>query len=153
MNRNSLKKSHLVQLLMSVLIVILLGFVSSRVFFRLDLTTDKRYSMHSSTRGAIKNIEDIIYVKVYLDGKLPAAFEELKRSVLETLEEFRAYAGANIQYEFIDPMASENEKERNDLVRQLVRKGLEPRTIREQGKDGMTTRYVFPGAIIVYREE
>lgn len=153
MSRNSLKKSHLLQLSLTVLIILLLGFVSSRVFFRLDLTTDKRYSMHASTRNALENIEDIIYVKVYLDGKMPAAFEELKRSVLETLDDFRAYAGANIQYEFIDPMGSENEKERNALIRQLVNKGLSPRTLREQGKDGMVTRYVFPGAIIFYRAE
>lgn len=153
MDRNKLKKNHLLQLALSILVILMLGYISSRIFFRIDLTTEKRYTIHESTREVLKDLNDIIYVKVYLDGKLPAAFEELKRSVLETLEEFRAFGGSNIQYEFIDPMANEIEKERNDLVRQLVKKGLDPRTIREQDKDGMITKYLFPGAIIIYREE
>jgi ABC-2 type transport system permease protein len=153
MKKNQVKRNSLTQLLLSVMIVILVSFVSSRVFFRLDLTTDKRYSIDESTKTALKNLKDIIYVKVYLSGDLPPTFEELRRSVFETLEEFRAYAGANIQYEFINPSESEDEKVRNDIARQLVRKGLVPRTIRVKDKDGFKTKYLFPGAIINYREE
>jgi ABC-2 type transport system permease protein len=153
MKKNQVKRSSLIQLLLSVLIVVLIGFVSSRVFFRIDLTTDKRYSIDESTKDALKNLDDIIYVKVYLSGDLPPTFEELRRSVFETLEEFRAYAGANIQYEFINPSESEDEKVRNDIARQLVRKGLVPRTLRVKDKDGFNTKYLFPGAIIHYRED
>lgn len=153
MKKNQVKRNSLTQLLLSVLIVVLVGFVSSRVFFRLDLTTDKRYSINESTKNALKNLEDIIYVKVYLSGDLPPTFEELRRSVFETLEEFRAYAGSNIQYEFINPSESEDEKVRNDIARQLIRKGLVPRTLRVKDKDGYKTKYLFPGAIIYYREE
>lgn len=153
MKKNQVKRSSLIQLLLSVLIVVLISFVSSRVFFRIDLTTDKRYSINESTKSALKNLKDIIYVKVYLSGDLPPTFEELRRSVFETLEEFRAYAGANIQYEFINPSESEDEKVRNDVARQLVRKGLVPRTIRVEDKDGFKTKYLFPGAVIMYREE
>ena len=153
MKKNQVKRNSLTQLLLSVLIVVLVSFVSSRVFFRLDLTTDKRYSINESTKTALRDLKDIIYVKVYLSGDLPPTFEELRRSVFETLEEFRAYAGANIQYEFINPSESEDEKVRNDIARQLVRKGLVPRTIRVKDKDGYKTKYLFPGAIISYREE
>ncbi|MFO7863918.1 MAG: gliding motility-associated ABC transporter substrate-binding protein GldG [Salinivirgaceae bacterium] len=151
--RNKLKRNHIFQLFLSILIIILLGFVSSRLFFRLDLTEDKRYSIHESTKKTLENLDDIIFVKVYLSGDLPSAFKELNSSVLEMLEEFRAYAGANIQYEFINPAESEDEKQRNDIARQLIRKGLNPRTIRVEGKDGYDTKYLFPGAVIVYRQE
>ncbi|MDA3865117.1 MAG: gliding motility-associated ABC transporter substrate-binding protein GldG [Salinivirgaceae bacterium] len=151
--RNKLKRNHILQLLLSIFIIILLGFVSSRLFFRLDLTEDNRYSIHESTQKTLENLDDIIFVKVYLGGDLPAAFKELSSSVLEMLQEFRAYAGANIQYEFINPAESEDEKQRNDIARQLIRKGLNPRTIRVEGKDGYVTKYLFPGAVIVYRQE
>ncbi len=153
MKHGRLKRKHLTQLLLNVIIVLLIGFVSSRVFFRLDLTSDKRYSINENTKNALQNLEDIVYIKVYLEGDLPASFEELRRSVLETLEEFRAYAGKNIEYEFINPAESEDQKTRNEIARQLVRKGLNPRTIRVEDKDGYNTKYLFPGAIIVYRNE
>lgn len=153
MKRNRLKRNNLIQLIITVLIVLLIGFISSRLFFRIDLTTDKRYTIHPSTKKAIEELDKKIYVKVYLDGDLPSAFEELRRSVLETLEEFRAYAGANIQYEFINPSESEDEEIRNDIAKQLVRKGLEPRTIRVEGKDGYKTKYLFPGAILSWGDE
>src|SRR6056297_2032123 len=153
MKRSRLKRNYIIQLLLSILTVLLIGFVSSRVFFRIDLTTDNRYSINESTKKALQDLDDIVYVKVYLDGDLPAAFEELRRSVLETMEEFRAYAGSNIQYEFINPAESEDQKTRNEISRQLVRKGLNPRTIRVEDKDGYNTKYLFPGAIIIYRNE
>ncbi|HKK58101.1 MAG TPA: gliding motility-associated ABC transporter substrate-binding protein GldG [Salinivirga sp.] len=153
MKRSRLKRNHIIQLLLSILTVLLIGFVSSRVFFRIDLTTDNRYSINESTKKALQDLDDIVYVKVYLDGDLPAAFEELRRSVLETMEEFRAYAGSNIQYEFINPAESEDQKTRNEIARQLVDKGLNPRTIRVEDKDGYKTKYLFPGAVIMYRQE
>src|SRR6056297_33147 len=153
MKRSRLKRNYIIQLLLSILTVLLIGFVSSRVFFRIDLTTDNRYSINESTKKALQDLDDIVYVKVYLDGDLPAAFEELRRSVLETMEEFRAYAGSNIQYEFINPAESEDQKTRNEIARQLVDKGLNPRTIRVEDKDGYKTKYLFPGAVIMYRQE
>ncbi len=153
MKRSRLKRKHLIQLLLSIITVVLIGFISSRVFFRIDLTTDKRYSINESTKKALQDLDDIVYIKVYLDGDLPAAFEELRRSVLETIEEFRAYAGTNIQYEFINPSASEDQKTRNEIAKQLVDKGLNPRTIRVEDKDGYKTKYLFPGAVMIYREE
>ncbi len=153
MKRGHLKRKHLIQLMLNVMVVLLIGFVSSRVFFRLDLTSDKRYSINESTKNSLQELEDVVYMKVYLEGDLPASFEELRRSALETLEEFRAYAGKNIQYEFINPAESEDQKTRNEIARQLVRKGLNPRTIRVEDKDGYKTKYLFPGAIIVYRNE
>ena len=66
------------QLLLNVLIIILLNIVASFFFFRLDLTEEKRHSLNDTTKDVVKSLDDIAYVKVYLDGDLPSGFIRLK---------------------------------------------------------------------------
>src|SRR4029079_11790601 len=103
----------MVRLLLSVLIIISINVIASYVFFRLDLTGEKRYTISSTTVDQLKKIKDGVYIKVYLDGDLPPGFKRLKNSIKELLDEFRVYAKDNIEYEFIDPSANPDKKARN----------------------------------------
>jgi ABC-2 type transport system permease protein len=44
----------------------------------------------------------VVLVKIYLDGELPAAFVNFQKSIRELMDEFRAYGGEKMQYEFIN---------------------------------------------------
>ena len=73
-----MQRSNLIVFLMIIIVVIALNIISSFVFTRIDLTAEKRYTISNSTRTMLKNLDDIVYIKVYLDGKgLPADFAEL----------------------------------------------------------------------------
>ena len=66
-----------------------INIIASNLYFRLDLTEEKKYSLNDATKEILNSIDDIIYVKVYLNGDLPAGFIRLKNSCQETLDEFR----------------------------------------------------------------
>ena len=70
-------------------------------------------------------MSDLICIKNNLEGDLPAGFKRLQNSTREMLDEFRAYGGDNIQYEFIDPSENPDQKAREDIYRQLYQKGLD----------------------------
>lgn len=89
-----------------VLVLILVNVVGSGFIYRLDLTEDKRFTIMPATRQLLENLKDDVYIEVYLEGDFPAGFERLQRSIRETLDEFRVYAGDRIQYSFTDPSAS-----------------------------------------------
>ena len=138
-------------LLLSILII--LNVLSRYAFARFDLTQEKRYTLSPSSRQLAKNLEDIIYFKIYLEGNLPPGFNRLKNSLKEILDEFRVYSGDNIDYEFIDPTANTDEKQKIDFYRQLSKKGLIPTNLEQKDQSGQSQKIIFPGAIVSYRSK
>ena len=128
-------------------IVLLLNIIGSLKFFRLDLTTEKRFSLSDATKDLLKDFDDIILVNIYLEGDFPAGFQRLQRETRQMLDEFRAY-NPNIQYRFIDPNAAETQKEREELSQQLQYKGLKPYRLQVKEKSGDRVLSIFPGAIM-----
>lgn len=151
MQRKEYKKESYIQLIVAVAIIVLLSVISRYVYTRIDLTSDKRYTLSAHTKQMLRETDDIIYFKIYLDGDMPAGFKRLQNAVHEMLDEFRVYGKDNIEYEFIDPSESPDQKTRNEIFRQLYEKGLNPTNLQVKEKDGGTTqKIIFPGIIISY---
>ena len=148
--QRNMKRNSLVQLLLGVVIIILANIIGSFVFTRFDLTSEKRFSLSPATKELLKEIDDIVYFRVYLEGDFPAGFKRLRNSTKEMLDEFRAY-NKNIQYEFINPSLSNDEKERNDTYQLLSEKGLNPTDLQVSTKAGKEQQVIFPGAIVNYK--
>ncbi len=138
------------QLLVNVFIIVLLNVVANFYFFRLDLTEEKRHSLNETTKEIVKSLDDIVYVKVYLDGDLPSGFIRLKNSTRSILDEFRNYS-PYIEYEFINTNDFSSIEERNKLYRELSDNGLEPTNLQVQENNGNSEQIIFPGAIVYYK--
>jgi ABC-2 type transport system permease protein len=151
--RKKLRKQNLIAAGFIVLILMLIAFISNLAFFRLDLTAEKRYTLAPSTRQLIESLDDALYFKVYLEGdELPAGFRRLRNSIRETLEEFRAISKENIQYEFINPLESNDTKTRNEIGRDLRRRGLMPTSVENLDAKGNSEKLVlFPGLILSFK--
>ncbi|MGI6291868.1 MAG: gliding motility-associated ABC transporter substrate-binding protein GldG [Bacteroidales bacterium] len=151
-NIRNIKRNNLIQFFSVLMIVVLVNIIFSFLFLRFDLTDEKRYTLSPSTVDLVKNIEDIVYVKVYLYGKnLPPDFAELSLKTREFLDELRVYS-KNIHYEFIDPAEGKDKNELMAYYSQLYKQGLQPQPIQSEDADGINTRYVVPGAIISYHQ-
>ena len=96
MNRKEFKRKHFAELAIVLAVVILVNFLSGIRFFRLDMSSEKRYSLNHNSREILKNINDVVYIKVFLDGDLPSDLLRFRQAIKEILLEFRAYAGKNI---------------------------------------------------------
>ncbi len=152
-NNRPNRKRDLLYLSLSVIIIILLNYIAGFVFHRFDLTSEKRFTLTPSTIKLVKNLDDVVFVKVYLDGEFPGAagFKRLRNSTKELLDEFRAYGGDNIEYEFTDPNAITDKKQREQLYEQLNKKGLQATNLEVKGEKGLNQQIIFPGAIVTYR--
>ncbi len=148
--KKDMKKSNLMQFLFSLLIILLINVVGYYIFTRFDLTSEKRYTLNKSTKKLLKEVDDIVYFKVYLEGDFPAGFKRLRNSTKEMLDEFRAY-NDNIQYEFINPNTVTDKKEQMELYKQLVQKGLQPTNLEVKEKSGSTQQIIFPAVEVMYK--
>ncbi|MBT3209148.1 MAG: gliding motility-associated ABC transporter substrate-binding protein GldG [Bacteroidetes bacterium] len=152
MKINNKKKQNILQLFLLLTIIVLLNYVVSFVFLRIDLTSEKRFTLSAETKDLLQNLDDIFYIKIYLDGELPSGFKRLRQSTKQILNEFRVYGKDNIQYEFINPLESQDLITRNEIGKELYDLGLMPITIYDTDDEGgQTQKIVFPGAIVSYR--
>jgi ABC-2 type transport system permease protein len=150
---NSRKFQALIRLVLLVGVIVFSNLISSFWFTRFDLTSDKRFTLSEASKKLVGNLKDIVYVKVYLQGDFSPAFSRLSNSTRELLDELRTYSKGNLEYEFIDPSAAPNEDDRKKLYAQLYQKGIQPTTIEERDNEGMTRKYIFPGAVINFSNE
>ncbi len=150
--KNRIKKSNLMQLFLSLLILLFVNVISYYVFTRFDLTSEKRYTLSESTKKYLKQIDDLVYFQVYLEGDFPAGFKRLRMETKEMLDEFRAY-NDNIQYTFINPSAGDDKKKIQNTYEQLINKGIQPTNIKVKTAEGSSQQLIFPGAIASYRQK
>jgi len=147
---SSHKIQNVIQLTMLFAIIVLVNVVSSFFFTRIDLTSDKRYTVSHATRELIRNIDEPMLFKVYLDGDMPPSYKRLRNETREMLVELMAY-NRDIMFVFIDPNAEPDVKARSDLQLQLYNMGLTPRQITNRVQGRVSTQTIFPGAIVSYR--
>ena len=152
MKLSNQKKNSILQLTLALVIIILVNVIGTYVFARYDLTEENRYSLSDATKEMLKDVDDIVFFKVYLEGEFPAGFKKLKRETREMLNEFRAY-NKNIEFEFINPAEVGDKEQRQNFYQQLSRKGLTPTTLHMSDKEGASQKVIFPGAIASYRNK
>ncbi len=145
------KKRDLTALGLSIIILILLNFVASFLFHRFDLTSEKRYTLSDATKKLLSELDDVVYVKVYLEGDFPSGFKRLRNETKEMLDEFRAYSNNNIEYEFINPSENPDKKQVEEVYKQLYKKGLQRFNLEDKTDEGTTEKLIWPGAIVSYR--
>ena len=148
--RREVKKQNFKELILGLVIIVLLNIVGAYAFHRFDLTTEKRYTLSQTTKKLLKNLDDMVYFKVYLEGDFPAGFKKLRNETREMLDEFKAYSN-NIDYKFVDPLENAKGKSRNEIIQQMYKEGLEPMQIQVKEGSGTSNKIVFPCATVVYK--
>ncbi len=145
-----MKRKHLTQLFLGLIALLVINIVATQYFFRIDLTEEQRYSLTPATKNILKNLEDEIVIKVYLEGTFPPDFQRLQKAIRETLDEFKVFAGKNLTYRFIDPAAGKNDKEQNEFFQELMNRGIQPTNIFAKENGQRVEKLIFPGASITY---
>jgi gliding-associated putative ABC transporter substrate-binding component GldG len=149
--RKTIKQQHIVQYIL-VLALLIVGFlVASQVYWRIDLTSDQRYTLSKETKNYIKQIDDIAYIKVFLENEnLPAELLKVNRETRILLHEFKSINN-NIEYEFYDPIAGKDKKAKNAIIKDLNKKGIYPSTMLISEADAVKEQIFFPWAVINYK--
>ncbi len=151
--KNKNKLNSFIQLFTGIAIVVLLNIISNFVFSRFDLTAEKRYSLSPATKKLLKDLDDVVYFKVYLEGEFPAGFKKLRKETKEMLDEFRIYAGDKIQYTFINPSQYKDARKNAEVYEQLYKSGLLPTSLQVKTEGGEQSQIIFPGALATYHNQ
>lgn len=132
-------------------IVLLVNGLAHWRFIRIDLTSTGRFTLSDSTVAMLRRLDDIVYVRCFLEGELNADFRKLRQEIRELFDEMRAYAGSNFRYEFVNPYSLGKGKDLREALRQLEEEGLQPTNVIDRSADKASETIIYPGAIFHYK--
>ena len=123
--------------------LLLINFIGNQFYQRFDLTQDKRYTLTNTTHSVLDKVDNVLSIKVYLEGDFPAEFKRLQIETKQFLEELRA-VNSNVRIQFINP---------DSFREDLIKKGFIPSrlTVEEEGK--LSEAIIFPWAEISYKKK
>ena len=135
----------LVALLLGILVLVGLALT---VRFRIDLTEEKRYSLHPSTLKLLEGIDRPLHVDILLTGEqLPGGMRRLQKSIEETVRTFNAYSAENITVSYFDPLeVTDSLKE--EFIYTLADYGIRPTNLFVNKATGQQEQLIFPGILV-----
>jgi gliding-associated putative ABC transporter substrate-binding component GldG len=126
-----------------IVILVALNYANQSIYKRFDLTSDKRYTLSSTTKAIVNKVNKPLHIKVYLEGDFPSEFKRLQLETRQYLEELVAL-NSNLKIKFENP---DNQREA------LIKKGMMPSqlTVEEDGK--LSEAIIFPWAEINFENK
>ncbi|HRR62855.1 MAG TPA: GldG family protein, partial [Paludibacteraceae bacterium] len=138
----------------SILIFLfILVFILILIFpFRLDLSSDKRYTISPVSKKLMQQLDAPLKVTLYLEGDLNPGFLRMKKSTIQMLEELSAYSKKGIEIKTINPSLAKSSTEREKNYLKLSSHGLTPTAVYERDKEGKAIqKIIFPWLEIEYK--
>ncbi len=150
--RKRQQKQAGIRILLLCAILICVNMLAARFHYGIDLTEEKRFTLSSSTKKLLHNLDDVAVIDIYLKGKFPAGFQRLASSTTERLQNFKDIAGKKIVFRFIDPFEGKSEGEKGPIFQQLEQKGIKGINLQVQGNadEGYSEKIIFPYALVQY---
>lgn len=116
-------------LLLVLTAVLLLNVVGHRFHYRADLTSDERFTLSRATLDMLAAMPEAVTVTAYFTEDLPPDLATVRQDVKDLLVEYAERSGGNVQFEFIDPSASDS------LERQAQEDGVGSVLVNTREKD------------------
>lgn len=116
--------------------------VSQRVFFRLDLTKNRAYTISDVSRRLYTEIPDQVRITYFISDKL-ASIHPLPGEITDLLREYAAYSRGRIQVTLRDPVKA-------NMVEAVESLGITGQQIETVEQDQASIATVYTGILIEY---
>jgi gliding-associated putative ABC transporter substrate-binding component GldG len=143
---SSTRKQTLTRVGIIFIILVLLNFVSVRLFGRLDFTKQKLFTLSEASKSLVGSLDDRVTIKAYFTDDLPAPYNNNRRALLDQLNEYKAYAKGNLQYEFISPTGEKGEQE-------AQQQGIPPIQVNTIKEDKVELIRGYMGLVFLYEDK
>jgi len=136
-------KRYLSKIIVLIIAIIIVNLVASKIYSRIDLTKDERYTLSETTETILSKLVENAIIKVYLEGDFPAEFKRLQTETKQHLEELKAI-NKNVKFRFVEPL---------ELAEDLIKQGLQPSRLSVQEGGKLSEAVIFPWATIEYKDK
>lgn len=146
----SKKSQALFSVVMVIVILFSINILANLFNNHLDLTEEKRFTLTRATVNQLKELDDVIFVRILLEGDFPADFKRLQSATVQLLSDFKGI-NPNVSFKFENPTEGGSAQEKTNKMKEMAERGLVPVRFMVQDNDKKSEQYIFPFAVCNYR--
>lgn len=125
-------------------ILILVNYIASAIFFRIDITQNKDYSVSKVSKEAARDLDDIVNIKGFFSENVPPNLISIKQDVRDIIEEYKNYSNGKIRVSYIDP------KDDEELIKEARNLGIPELQFSSLEKDKYEVSTGYLGLAVIY---
>ncbi|MBF0118895.1 MAG: Gldg family protein [Desulfobacterales bacterium] len=146
------KSEKYIKFIIYLVAVVLINLVSSTLFFRIDLTQNKLYSISKASKEVISTISEPLTINVFFTKNLPAPYNNIEKYLHDLIEEYSAYSNSFFNYRFYDVSAEEMDSSKKSTENQELAKnyGIYPVQIQLIEKDEVKFQKAYMGVVLIH---
>ena len=131
--------------------MVLINLVSATLFFRLDLTENKRYSLSEASGDLVSRLEEPLTVRVFLSENLPQPYNNLEQQIRDLMEEYSLAGNRNFNYSLylLDQEGTAGDKSGHNLRAMAEDYGIPSIQIQNVEKDEVKLQNAYMGMVLV----
>jgi ABC-type uncharacterized transport system involved in gliding motility auxiliary subunit len=146
------RSGRYLKFLIYLVVVVLVNVAGITLFFRLDLTDSRIYSISRASQKVVDTLSEPLTIKVFFTKNLPAPYNNTERYLQDLLQEYAIYANKFFNYRFynvsveegeIADKTQENQKLANDY-------GIHPIQIQAVEKDEVKFQRAYMGLVMIH---
>lgn len=136
------KRQILIQLLIVAAILVVANLVSGSLYFRLDFTEDRRYTLSNATENVLEDLGEVVTVTAYVSEDLPPQINAVRNELEDMLIEYENMSGGNVVYQFENPQEDEIKEQ------EIQQKGIAPLQYTKRENDRAEQARFYLGATL-----
>lgn len=146
------KSEKYIKFLAYLVVVILVNIVGASLFFRIDLTANKMFSISEISKEAVSSLTEPMTIHVFFTDDLPAPHNTTKRHLQDLLKEYEIASNKKyFHYNFHDISAVAEESDASKKNKEMAESyGISPVQIRLIEQDEMKAQNVYMGLVIIH---
>ncbi|MDY0222263.1 MAG: Gldg family protein [Desulfobacterium sp.] len=135
-----------------LVVIVLVNLVSATLYYRVDLTRDKVYSLSRASQNVVSTLSEPLTIKVFFSKNLPAPHNNTERYLHDLMGEYASHGGKFFNYMFHDVTPKEagltDEADRNRKLADDY--GISPVQIRIIENDEVKFQQAYMGLVIIH---
>ncbi|UCH06823.1 MAG: Gldg family protein [Deltaproteobacteria bacterium] len=146
------KSGNYMRFLAYLVVIVLVNVAGMTLFFRLDLTANKIYSISGASKEVVSTLSEPLTINVFFTKNLPAPYNNTERYLRDLLEEYAISANQYFNYRFYDVSPEEGDVSRETRENQELAQGygIFPVQIRVIQKDEVKFQKAYMGLVMIH---
>ena len=146
------RSGNYVRFFIYLVVVILVNVAGITLFFRIDLTKNKMYSISHVSQQVVATLSEPLTIDVFFTKNLPAPHNNTERYLHDLLKEYSIYANKYFNYRFYDVSPEEGDtsqeaKENQELAKSY---GIYPVQVQIVEKDEVKFQKAYMGLVLIH---
>ncbi|MFC1533330.1 GldG family protein [Thermodesulfobacteriota bacterium] len=135
-----------------LVVIVLVNIAGITLFFRLDLTSNKIYSISKASQAVVSTLSEPLTINVFFTKNLPAPHNNTERYLHDLMEEYSAYGNRYFNYRFYDVSPEEGDiSEEARANQELARSyGIHPLQIQAVEDDEIKFQKAYMGLALIH---